>query len=94
MDSIVFMTFTTFISNYSNLRRIMIIVELIGQLPNRIGSCIFNCLPVSFPFNMIQIVGHSVRLLDKVRLNNTNNEKNQAQKIQNISNIRKQQRRV
>jgi len=49
----------------------MIIVELIGQLPNRIGSCIFNCLPVSFPFNMIQIVGQYIRLLDKVRLNNT-----------------------
>ena len=58
MDSIIFLTFTTFISNYSNLRRIiMIMVELTGQLPNRIGSCIFNCLPVSFPFNMIQIVG-------------------------------------
>ena len=59
-----FLTFTTFISNYSNFRRIMIIVESIGQLPNRIGSCIFNCLPVSFPFNMIQIVGQYIRLLD------------------------------
>jgi len=58
MDSIIFLTFTTFISNYSNLRRIMVIVELIDQPPNRIGSCtFFNCLPVSFPFNMIQIVG-------------------------------------
>ena len=80
MDSIIFLTFTTFISNYSNLRRIMIIVELIGQLPNRIGSCIFNCLPVSFPFNMIQIVGQYIRLLDEIRLNITKLQKKSSTK--------------
>ena len=53
----------------------MIIVELIGQPPNRIGSCIFNCLPVSFPFNMIQIVGQYIRLLDEIRLNITKLQK-------------------
>ena len=72
----------------------MIIVELIGQLPNRIGSCMFNCLPVSFPFNMIQIVGQYIRLLDEIRLNITKLQKKikhkkdgkgfQSQKITNF----------